>query len=159
MDMQKIQVRADLERMVYNYALLGKIENDTADKIVSFIDLTIGGGDLPEPCGKVIAFPVPATGEQPEPAEKEPYSESFDDERKLWTEWCKNFKGIEFGDTQYRRLTILRALYALKINSIGELAKTPMDKIKKQRGIGKKSLAIIRSVIEKNNSAAKGKAL
>jgi hypothetical protein len=65
MDMQKIQVRADLERMVYNYALLGKIDNDTADKIVSFIRLTIGGGDLPEPCGKVIDFPVQIAGNSP----------------------------------------------------------------------------------------------
>ena len=29
MDIQKIKVRAELERMVYNYALLGMIENWT----------------------------------------------------------------------------------------------------------------------------------
>ena len=37
MDIQKIKGRAELERMVYNYALLGMIENDTATKIVSYI--------------------------------------------------------------------------------------------------------------------------
>ena len=57
MDMQKIQVRADLERMVYNYALLGKIDNEAADKIVTFIRLVIGNDDLPKQRGKIIAFP------------------------------------------------------------------------------------------------------
>jgi len=63
-DMQKIQVKADLERMVYNYALLGKIENDTATEIVSFIDAAIGGGDFREidGWGKIIAFPQKQSG-------------------------------------------------------------------------------------------------
>jgi len=55
--MQKIKVRADLERMIYNYVLLGKIENETAVRIVSFIDEAIGGGNLQETNGIIIDFP------------------------------------------------------------------------------------------------------
>jgi DNA uptake protein ComE-like DNA-binding protein len=45
---------------------------------------------------------------------------------------------------------ILRAFYTLKINSLEELAKTPLDKIKKYKGIGEKSIEIIQSLLEKN---------
>ena len=58
--MQKIQARADLERMVHNYALLGKIDNETADKIVTFIRLVIGNEDVPKQQGKITSFPVEA---------------------------------------------------------------------------------------------------
>jgi hypothetical protein len=34
MDLEKIQVRRDLERMVYNYCLMGKIEAWKASRIV-----------------------------------------------------------------------------------------------------------------------------
>jgi hypothetical protein len=152
MDMQKMKVRADLERMVYNYALLGKIENDTADKIVSFIGLTIGGGDLTEPRCRIIAFPSPVT-RQPEPVERRSTSELDESERRVRMKaaWRENFEGIDFGANHSR---ILDALYDLRINSLGELAETPPDKIKEFHGIGEKSLAVIRSVIEKNGFTA-----
>jgi hypothetical protein len=147
MDMQKMQVRADLERMVYNYALLGKIENDTADKIVSFIGLTIGGGNMPEPCGRIIVFPSPMAGKQPEISDD-------NEQPSSWSVWHKNFEGIRFCGHHYRQLMILKALYTLRINSLEDLAKTPPDKIRKCHGIGEKSLEIIQSVLEKNGFTA-----
>jgi hypothetical protein len=60
MDMRKIQIRAELERMVYNYALLGRLENDTATKIVSYIGNMIEGEEPPGPEGRIIYFPAPA---------------------------------------------------------------------------------------------------
>jgi len=56
-DMQKIKIRADIERLIYNYVLMGKIENETAVRIVSFIDEAIGGGNLQGTKGKIIDFP------------------------------------------------------------------------------------------------------
>jgi hypothetical protein len=144
MDMQKMQVRTELERMVYNFALLGKIENDTATELVSLIGVTIGGDESPELRGKIIVFPSPSPvpGKQPKP--------SNDDKQLSWSVWYENFRDIEINGTSHRQLMILRAFYTLKINSLEELAKTPLDKIKKCNGIGEKSLAIILSILEKN---------
>ncbi|MDR0496627.1 MAG: hypothetical protein LBH42_03330, partial [Treponema sp.] len=68
MDMQKMQVRADLERMVINYFLLGEITEDQSADICNFIDNTIGGSYFPEPGerqkGAIIPFPTSYTGQQ-----------------------------------------------------------------------------------------------
>jgi hypothetical protein len=45
MDLQKIKVRQDLARMVYNYVLAGKLTEEQSDSITGHIDNTIGGGN------------------------------------------------------------------------------------------------------------------
>ena len=71
MDLQKIRVRKDLERMVINYFLRGEITEDQSARICDFIDNAIGGGDYPQPCHNkgraVIPFPTSYTG----PGQKE----------------------------------------------------------------------------------------
>jgi hypothetical protein len=47
MDLQKIQIRQDLERMVLNYFLNGKIEKNISERLIGCIHETIGGGELP----------------------------------------------------------------------------------------------------------------
>ena len=149
MNVQKLQVRADLERMVYNYALLGKIDNITADKIVSFIDLTIGGGDMAEPRGKIIAFPIPEAKQKNAGEDSTPKKPDF-------TDWRKNFDDSGFEDYKFVGAKILWALYDLRINSLEELANTPPSKIMRCRNVGKKAIAIIKAVLEKNGLVTGG---
>jgi hypothetical protein len=130
MNLEKIQVRQDLKRMVLNYVLMGKITEDHADRITIFIDNVIGGGELGEvtPSGaKVYNFPGTWQGkEQPEyqPPPKpqketkvfrvmpdEPFPEIGEsDFRKTlrrdglilhgWERW-KDFKYVECGVRKY----------------------------------------------------------
>jgi hypothetical protein len=64
MDLEKIRVRQDLERMVVNYFLMGKISEEQSAKITDYVDNVIGGGCLPEPGfkSKTIIFPTAYTG-------------------------------------------------------------------------------------------------
>jgi hypothetical protein len=57
MNLEKIHIRNDLKRMVYNYVLAGKIDNREADLITVFIYNVIGGGELELETGKVLNFP------------------------------------------------------------------------------------------------------
>jgi len=58
MDIEKIAVRNQLNRMVWNYCLMEKISDEIASKITACINSEIGGGDLKkEVGGKVIEFP------------------------------------------------------------------------------------------------------
>jgi hypothetical protein len=77
MDLEKIRVRQDLERMVINYFLMGKISKEQSDRIANYVDDVIGGGYLPEPGpkGKTIIFPTTYTG----PAK---HLEDFEDEKE-----------------------------------------------------------------------------
>jgi hypothetical protein len=72
MDLEKIRVRQDLERMVINYFLLGKISEEQSTSIADYIDTVIGGGYLPEPGSKskTIIFPTTYTGPEEEPAKE-----------------------------------------------------------------------------------------
>jgi len=145
MDMQKIQARAELERMVYNFAIMGMIGNDAATKIVSFIGDTIGGGDLPEVRGKIIAFPAVARADTLAP--------SNDDEGKKdlppFSEWLNNFNGSGFEDYSSVGRKILHALYRDGINSLEELSGTHPDKLWR-RGWGNRMYEIIQIILEKN---------
>lgn len=153
MDMQKLQVRADLERMVYNYALLGKIENDTAAKIAAFIGHTIGGGNPPEIRGKIITFPVPAGAAQPAAATIAPPPPDEKEQRPPFSEWVSNFEGAGFDEYGRAGKKILLTLYERGINSLEELASTPPDAIRRRHYIGDGSLEMIRAVLEKNGFA------
>ena len=69
MDLQKIRVRKDLERMVKNYFLRGEITEDQSARICDFIDNTIGGGNFPQPCRQnngraIIPLPIPYNGQE-----------------------------------------------------------------------------------------------
>ena len=73
MDLKKIRVRQDLERMVTNYFLMGEIGEKETGEIIDFIDRAIGGGAPPKPCveRKIIIFPTAYAGRRPEaPPEK-----------------------------------------------------------------------------------------
>jgi hypothetical protein len=63
MDLEKIRVRQDLERMVINYFLMGKISEEQSNRIADYVDTVIGGGYLPEPSSKskTIIFPTTYT--------------------------------------------------------------------------------------------------
>jgi len=79
MDLQKIRVRQDLERMVTNYFLRGEISEEQSNQICTQLDRIIGGGFIPKPGrgdhAKVITFPMSLYKGKPEkenpPEEKE----------------------------------------------------------------------------------------
>jgi hypothetical protein len=144
MDIQKIQSRANLERMVYNYALLGKIENDTATKIVSFIGNMIGGGEPPRRESNIIYFPAPAGMQAPDPAE---HSAPYEEPRLSFAEHCEAFRSVDFGGNPTGG-RILWALYRNRIHSIEELARTPATNLLDCRRIGQKTLGRIRAALE-----------
>ena len=148
-----MQVRAELERMVYNFALVGKIENDAATKIAAFIGITIGGDD--EPRCRIIPFPSSVNIERPAAAEIPQPLDEEEDERLPYQEWYENFKDSGLGDYGRVSVKILRTLYRLGINSLEELAKTPLYKIKRRHYVGEQSLDIIRAVLERNGFTAK----
>jgi len=54
MDIEKIKVREELNHLVWNYYLLGKIPRGTADRIMAYNNILIGGGERE---GRVIMFP------------------------------------------------------------------------------------------------------
>jgi len=65
MDLEKIRVKKDLERMVINYRITGDITEEQSEKICNFIDGTIGGGNYPKPgrgeYKSIIQFPTKYT--------------------------------------------------------------------------------------------------
>jgi hypothetical protein len=147
MDMRKIQVRAELERMVYNYALLGIIENDTATGIVSYIGNMIGGGKPPERKNNIIYFPTPAGMQAPDPAK---HPAPYEEPKLSFAEHCEAFKGVDFGGNPTGG-RILWALYRYRIHSIKELARTPAAKLLDCRRIRPKSVERIRSALRSSH--------
>jgi hypothetical protein len=143
MDLAKIQVRQDLERMVINYFLLGKISKEQSDKIADYVDSVIGGGYLPEPTRgeKIICFPGVMLEERPQEPPKAPEQPklSLDEHRK-------GFEGVQFG--AYYHTRIMWTLYNLHIRSLEELAKTPVNTLLRQRNMGQKTIEHIRTVLE-----------
>ena len=144
MDMRKIQARAELERMVYNYALLGVIDNGAANGIVSYIEIMIGCEEPPRRENNIIYFPAPAPAEHPAPEA---------DPMPPYSEYCDTLRKYGFDNFKYLHQRMFDTLYDLRIRSLEELAKTPPEKIR-QRGIGQKTYEIIRSVLESNGIAS-----
>jgi hypothetical protein len=75
MDLVKLRVRQDLERMIINYRIRGDISEDQCDRLCHFIDTTIGGGEFLKPSVRkgpsVIPFPAKFTGAGPQLSEEE----------------------------------------------------------------------------------------
>ena len=152
MDLQKIRVRQDLKRMVINYYLRGEITEDQSTCICDYIDSSIGGGFLPKETGRtVIPFPVSA---EINPTVTGTPALKHAPEEPRFSEWYENFKDSGFRDYKYTGRRILWVLYDLRINSLEELANTPLKKIGNRRDIGAKSIEIIRTVLEKNGFTA-----
>jgi hypothetical protein len=104
MDLQKIRVRQDLERMVINYFLMGKISREQADKIADYVDGVIGGGCLPEPAqreGKIIYFPE--TGQDGKPREP---PKALEQRKPSFGEHREGFKGDPPGPTKTTHIRI-----------------------------------------------------
>jgi hypothetical protein len=143
MDLAKIQVRQDLERMVINYSLMGKISKEQANKIADYVDTVIGGACLPEPDPeeKIIYFPGTWQGEKPREPPKAPA-------KRVWSfeDHCEAFEGVQFG--AYYHTRIMWTLYDLHIHSLEELAKTPVNTLLRQRNMGHKTIEHIRTVLE-----------
>ena len=152
MDIQKIHVRRDIERMVINYFLMGKISKEQSNRIINYVDDVIGGGCFPKPeqRGKIIHFPAPAGTRAPDHAER-PATEA--DPMPPYPEYCDTFRKYGFDNFKYFHHRIFATLYDLRIRSLEELAKTPPEKIRR-RGIGPKTYEIIRSVLKSNGIAS-----
>jgi hypothetical protein len=145
MDLEKIRVRQDLERMVINYFLMGKISEEQSNRIANYVDDVIGGGCFPEPVreGKIIAFPGVYKGTPPEPkTPREPEPEMS------YGDCCEAFKDFKAGKARYLGMRIILAFCSLHIHSLEELAKTPVNKLLRIRGIGRKSIECIRADLE-----------
>ena len=99
--------------------------------------------DLPKPRNKVIAFPTKAELQNTRKV-------SSHENLPCYSDWRKNFNDSGFADYNYVGHRILWALYDLRINSLGELANTPPGELMKRRNVGKKTIAIIKAVLEKN---------
>jgi DNA-directed RNA polymerase alpha subunit len=145
MDIQKMQVRADLERMVYNYRLMNRIETYEADQIISCLGRVIGS--MPEPqaarLGKIIPFPKVEIGEQEpsKPDREDPWElgKRISEELGLW-------------NIKYLGWRVLTAIRYAGVKSVEELARYPLEKLKKNRGVGEKAVnAIIEALRAKGH--------
>ena len=126
MDIQKIQVRQDLERMVINYFLVGKISKEQSDRIASYIDDVIGGGFFPEPAQgvKVISFPE----RRAEPDNRLRYYLSKE--------------GIVFSPS------LTWALNELGAYNLETIASISVKKLELCKGVGKKAIARLRAFLQ-----------
>jgi hypothetical protein len=139
MDIQKMQVRADLERMVYNYCLMDRIKNSEADQIIRCLDGIIGPMPEPQTVGKIIPFPKMEIGEQKpsKPAGETPW------------ELCKKIsEELGLGNIRYLRLKILTAISSAGIKSVEELARYPLEKLARSRGVGERAVSAIREALK-----------
>ena len=99
--------------------------------------------DLPKSRGKIIAFPIKAKLQNTK-------ERSAHENLPCYSDWLKNFKDSGFSDCRFVGGRILWALYSLRINSLDELANTPPRELMKRRNVGKKTIAVIKAVLEKN---------
>jgi hypothetical protein len=136
MDIQKLQVRADLERMVYNYRLMDRIKASEADQIISCLDRVIGSMPEPQAAGpsKIIPFPKMETGEQ-EPSKPE-REDPWELSRKISEE-------LGLSNIKYLSWRILTTIKYAGVKSVEELAGYPLKKLKKNRGTGEKAVNAI----------------
>jgi hypothetical protein len=143
MDLEKIQVRQDLERMVNNYFLTGKLSLEQSRSITNHLNVVIGGGQSPKPetRGNIIHFPGAWQGSKPREPPKAP------EQRKMsFDEHCEGFKDVRFGNYYHTR--IMWALYDIDIHNLEDLARMPVNELLKHRNIGRKTIECIRAALE-----------
>jgi hypothetical protein len=139
MDIQKMQVRADLERMVYNYCLMDRIKTSEADQIISCLDRVIGPMPEPQAVGKIIPFPKMETGEQ---------KPSKPNEETSWDLCRKISEELGLRNIKYLGWRIIIAISRAGIKSVEELAKYPLEKLAKSRGVGERAVNAIREALK-----------
>ena len=54
MDIEKMKVREELNQLVWNYYLLRRLPEETANRIMAYINVIVGGGERE---GRIIKFP------------------------------------------------------------------------------------------------------
>jgi hypothetical protein len=138
MDIQKMQVRADLERMVYNYCLMDRIKTSEADQIISCLDRIIGPMPKPQAAGKIILFPkMEREQESSKPAGETPW------------ELCRKIsEELGLRNIRYLNYRVLDAIRYAGIRSVEELARYPLEKLAKYRGVGAKAVNVIREALK-----------
>jgi hypothetical protein len=148
MDLQKIQVRQDLERMVTNYFLMGKISREQSDMITHYVDDVIGGGCFPKLIreGKIITFPgIYETIPSKTPEESNPPRPHI---RDYLAEQGVHFRG-----------NIVWALYYLGAYNLETIAALSVKELSKVRWIGKKAIADIRAFLQSKGLDLRGETL
>jgi hypothetical protein len=132
--------------MVYNYCLIGKINNFEAGRIVAFIDSEIGGGEFANHIQtsngcKVYIFPVKRRG-QDTPVYQAPNRQDKPEPPRtdLWD--CFKEHGIRL---RPGIAYILKDLGAYDLESIAALS---ASEIAKYRNVGEKSIADLRAVLQ-----------
>jgi hypothetical protein len=119
MDMRKLQVRADIERMVINYSLMNMIETQEADRIITILDSVLGRMPA-RPAGQyIIPFPV-AVKEKPRHTESEPNYYSL--ARKIAEE-------LGVAGLKYIGFRAVSAIASAKVRSVEELAAIPSEEL------------------------------
>jgi hypothetical protein len=141
MDIQKMQARADLEQIVYNYCLMDKTKTSEADQIIACLDRIIGPMPKPQAAqrGKIIPFPKVETGEQ---KPSKPAKETS------WELCQKISEELGLSNIKYLGLRILTAINCTGIKSVEELARYPLEKLARSRGIGEKAVSAIREALK-----------
>lgn len=142
MDIQKIQVRQDLERMVINYFLMGKISKEQSDRIASYIDDVIGGGFFPEPAPgvKVISFPK----RRAEPDSRR-YTLEKAEPLNSRVSALRDYLSKE-GIALTSSLTW--ALHELGAYNLETIASISVKKLELCKGVGKKAIARLRAFLQ-----------
>jgi DNA-directed RNA polymerase alpha subunit len=140
MDIQKMQVRADLERMVYNYCLMDKIKTSEADQIIACLDGIIGPMPKPQAAqrGKIIPFPKVEREQEPSKPAKE----------TSWELCLKILEELGLSNIKYLSFRILTAISRTGIKSVEELAEYPLEILARSRGIGEKAVSAIREALK-----------
>jgi hypothetical protein len=146
MDIQKTRVRVDLERMVYNYCLIGRIETNEADQIISCLNRVFFYAPTPQAAqrGKIIPFPKAGTGER-EQEHREPSKPAGETPR----EQCLKISGeLGLRNIRYLNHRILTAISRAGIKSVEELAGYPLEKLARYPGVGEKAVSAIREALK-----------
>ena len=137
MDIQKIQVRLDLERMVINYFLVGKISKEQSDRIASYIDDVIGGGFFPKPAPGVKVIPFPKCRAEPE-TDSRRYTIPSNPHLRDYL----NKEGIVFSPS------LTWALNELGAYNLETIASISVKKLELCKGVGKKAIARLRAFLQ-----------
>jgi DNA-directed RNA polymerase alpha subunit len=144
MDMRKMQVRAELERMIINYSLMNRIETREADQIISCLNRVIGYAPIPQASrrDKIIPFLKAEAGEQ---KPREP-SESAGE--TPWELCLKISEELGLREIKYLGYRILTAISRAGIKNVEELARYPLDKLAYYRGVGEKAVSAIKEALK-----------